>query len=243
MSVCSRLMPVLRKTGKNAASLSLFYQVPTYLTMRKIFLISLLALNSFPLLAQVKLGVKAGGMLTDIAIEGIGLGYSGDGAKTKLSYLAGAVLALPIHDRLSLQVELLYSNKGILADLPDASGLGNVSDNFHYLSLPLLLRYHLTNRLGIGVGPEVGYLLGAYQRSDAFGSNSRRRYYEPIDVAINLDLQYDLLKKLTLGLRYNMGIYDVTKRSEGVIAGGGLFVEDSDLYNRSLQLALTYWLK
>ena len=212
--------------------------------MKNTLLVALSILLVSPLFAQVKVGIKAGGMLTDIATEGIGLGYSGNPAKAKLSYLAGAVLALPILDRLSLQAELLYSNKGVRAEFSDPNLPRKVSDNFHYLSLPLLLRYHLTDHLGVGIGPEVGYLLGAYQRTDTFGSNPREGDYEPIDVAINLDLQYNLLEKLSLGLRYNLGVYDITKRQEFVLfESGETIVDDSDAYNRSLQLSLTYWLK
>jgi hypothetical protein len=212
--------------------------------MKKVILVTLLALGSFPLLAQVRIGVKAGGMLTDIAVDGIGLGYSGDQAKPKFSYLAGAVLTLPVYDQLSLQAELLYSNKGTWGEFEAFGERVKISNHHHYLSLPLLLRYHLTDQLGIGLGPEVSYLLGAYQRTDTFGSNPQKRYYEPIDVAINLDLQYNLLEKLSLGLRYNLGIYDITTRQEFVLfESGETIVDDSDLYNRSLQLSLTYWLK
>ena len=211
--------------------------------MKKVILVTLLALGSFPLLAQVRIGVKAGGMLTDIAVDGIGLGYSGDQAKPKFSYLAGAVLTLPVYDQLSLQAELLYSNKGTRGEFEAFGERVKISNHHHYLSLPVLLRYHLTDQLGIGLGPEVSYLLGAYQRSEAFGGISQEGDYEPMDVAINLDLQYNLLEKLSLGLRYNLGIYDITKRYEGVLIGGDPFVIDSDLYNRSLQLSLIYWLK
>ena len=212
--------------------------------MKKAVLIGLLTLGSFPLLAQVKIGVKAGGLISNVATEGVGLGYSGDRAKSKLSYLAGAVLAVPIYDRTSLQAELLYSNKGVRAEFSGPNLPSKVSDNFHYLSLPLLLRYHLTDRLGVGIGPEVGYLLGAYQRMDTFGSNPRDGDYEPIDVAINLDLQYNLLEKLSLELRYNLGVYDITKRQEyTLLESGETIVDDSNAYNRSLQLSLTYWLK
>ena len=210
--------------------------------MNKVILVGLFALSSFPLFAQVDVGVKAGGMLTDIATEGIGLGHSGDLAKAKLSYLAGAVLSVPLHNRLSAQAELLYSNKGVRGEFFDLNLPYKVTDNFHYLSLPLLLHYHLTDRLGVGIGPELSYLLGAYQHSDLHGSNSVKRLFEPIDVAVNLDLQYNLLEKLSLGLRYNLGVYDVTKRYEGTFAGGEPFVVDPSLYNRSLQLSLTYWL-
>lgn len=222
----------------------MFIPLSSCLVMRRVISVGLLALVSLPLVAQVTVGAKAGGVLADIAIKGVGLGYSGDKAKPKISYLAGVVLTMPVRDQLSVQAELLYSNKGTRGEFIDLSNeRSKISTNYHYVSLPLLLRYHPTNRLAIGVGPEVAYLLGAYQRTDAFGSNRQERFYKPIDVAVNLDVQYDLLEKLSLGLRYSLGVYDITKRYEGNAIGDGQFVVDSDIYNRSLQLSLTYWLK
>lgn len=211
--------------------------------MKKTGLTLLFLISLFPLFAQLKIGVKAGGVLSNIAGEGIGFSSSGTRDNAKLSYLVGGVLALPIHERFGVQAELLYSKKGLRFD-----GFENekVRNHYHYLSLPLLLRYRIVERLSVALGPEVSYLLGAYQRSDAFGNsdlNGFSRTYKPLDIAINLDVQYDLSDKLALGLRYNVGLYDITERIEGVIIDGELSVIDDDVYNRSVQLSLYYWLR
>ena len=207
--------------------------------MKRMLIITALTLSMNPLLAQVKVGVKAGGMLTNLAHKGIGLGPSASDAK--FSYLAGVTLVLPIHDRLRVQTELLYSNKGMHTSVEGFNGPSNISHNSHYLSVPVLLRYRITNQLSIGAGPEVGYLLGAYQQSTEFKSHSVRSFYKPLDLSLNLDIQYDVADRLSLGLRYNLGVYDITKRYEFLTFGDTPFVIDNDVYNRALQLSLVYW--
>ena len=214
--------------------------------MKKVILVTLLALGSFPLLAQVRVGVKAGGLISNVAPEGIRFNYPGASGSTRFSYLAGAVLTLPIHNRWSVQAELLYSKKGMQSGFVIAlNQTSRTYDNLHYLSVPLLMRYQPIDRLSVGVGPEIGYLLGAYQRSSLLGSRPEKAQYEPLDVAVNLDVQYTLLNKISLGLRYNVGLYDVGRRYELVpfFGNGEPSVIDYTFYNRSLQLSLTYWLK
>ena len=211
--------------------------------MKITFLVALLSLAVNPLFAQVKLGVKAGGLISNVASEGVRFNFPGASRDAKPSYLAGAVLLVPLSNQFSVQAELLYSKKGMRSGFTEALGqTSRTNYNFHYFSVPLLLRYHPIDKLSIGLGPEVSYLLGAYQRSH-IGSRPNKEFHEPLDVAVNLDMQYALLEKFSLGLRYNLGVYDITKRYEGVLIGGEPFVVDSDLYNRSLQLSLTYWFK
>ncbi len=182
--------------------------------------------------------------MSNIAPDGIRFNFPGASGDTKFSYLAGAVLAVPLSDRFSAQAELLYSNKGMRSGWVDARGqTSRAFDNLHYLSVPLLLRYYPITPLSIGLGPEVGYLLGAYQKSHV-GSRPDRMFYEPLDVAVNLDVQYTVLDKVSLALRYNVGVYDVAKRVEFRSFGGNEpVIIDNTFYNRSLQLSLTYWLK
>lgn len=85
--------------------------------MKQIFLAAILSLSFLTGFAQVKIGVKAGSMLTNLATKGIGLNPSGIYTDPKLSYLAGAVVALPIYSKGYLRAELLYSNKGFKSNL------------------------------------------------------------------------------------------------------------------------------
>ena len=212
--------------------------------MRKNFLAIVFLLGIYPLFAQTKFGVKAGGLLSNFAYEGVGLSSPGTQGDAKLSYLVGVAAAFPISDRLSLQTDLLYSREGAQTGFVTIMNeTSRTSDHLHYLSVAPLLCYRVINKLHISVGPEVSYLIGAYQRSELLGSTSTFLSYRPLDLAVNFDVQYHLLEKWSVGLRYNLGVYDVTKRFEVISFDDMPIVIDSNVYNRSVQLSLYYWLR
>ncbi len=200
-------------------------------------------LSMSPLFAQLKIGMKAGGTLTNFATEGIGLS-SGNYAEANFSYVAGATTKFPLNDRLSLQTDLLYGRKGAQTGFVTAlNETSRTSDHLHYISITPLLHYQITSKLYVGAGPEISYLIGSYERSQLLGSRSTLIDYQPFDLAVNFDVQYHLLKKWSVGLRYNLGIYDITERFERTFSDDEVFVIDSDVYNRSIQLSIYYWLR
>ena len=213
--------------------------------MKRILVIAAFIITMNPLWAQVKVGVKAGGLLSNVTGQGIGLSSSGFISDPKLSYLIGGAVSIPLHPKISLQAELLYSNQGYRSVIPiDSLQEETTLHNYHYLSLPLTVQYRITERLHVGIGPEFGSLLGAYQRSRSFDPiEVGDRFYNTLDLSINLDAQYQVLDNLSLGLRYHLGVYDITKRYEVSTFDGEQYVIDDDVYNRSVQLSLTYWFR
>lgn len=117
-----------------------------------------------------------------------------------------------------------------------------VRGNFHYVSLPILLQHQITDKLGVVVGPEFSYLIDAYQKSDAFGRVRGFQGYKSLDIGVDLGVQYDLLEKLSVELRYNLGVTDMTEPIE-VTTPDGPMVVDNDVFNRALQFSLLYWLR
>jgi len=206
------------------------------------FFLAILLMFSASAQAQLKVGFKAGALASSRSDGGIGLS-SGSNETAKLSYLAGAVLAYPVYDKGFLQAELLYSNEGYRAE-----GIGSevIRDHLHYLSLPILLQYEITNQLSVGAGPEISYLLAARQHStnNSGFPTGPLDWYRPFELGINLNVQYRLLEQLSVGLRYNIGLTDITENIEFSNFGRGTTVIDTgELYNRSLQLSLLYWLR
>lgn len=202
--------------------------------MMKNFLIAVLFFNllvSTVAVAQVQLGVKAGPILASAATESSSSVFS---SSAKLSYLAGGFLALPFHKRMSLQVELLYVNKG------SGSVTNEVRSNLHYLNIPVLLQYRVIDKLNIELGPEVGYLLSAYNKySNQSNLDNRTYMIEKFDVGIDAGVSYDLSEKLMLGLRYNIGINDFTKEFD-VYVDQKPIGHELKAQNRTLQFSIGY---
>lgn len=188
-----------------------------------IFSFALIALLSSAATAQVKFGLKAGAMLSNTTVIDAD---SLPGTDAKVSYLLGGFMNIPINSKFSVQPELLYANKGG----------GNIYR--HYITLPVMLQYKVIDKLKVEVGPEIGYLLGAYSGS-SFG-NVRSSDTKDLDIGINVGVSYDVLDRLSVGLRYNMGIID-THKFQTSRFGFGSDPENLPNYNvqnRTLQLSV-----
>ena len=212
--------------------------------MKKAILISLLAVCSSPLLAQVSVGLKVGGALSNQANEGVLLPFD---RFLKPTYLGGLFVTVPLSENFSLQPEVLYVNKGFQTT---STGPTTPRYNLHYLSVPIMLRHHVVDRLTVELGPEISYLMDATTNPNFsnFGNSFSGSppftellltSYKNLDLALNVGVGYQLLDKWTLNLRYNMGLYDISNdflltvfnQEEPVLISG-------PVYNRSLQLSV-----
>ena len=184
------------------------------------------------MVAQVSVGIKAGVMLVNRTVTSLNF-KSID--RAKLSYLGGGFMTIPLYEKCNLQIELLYANKGI----------GNVDilvrTDYHYMNLPVLLQYRIADRLWLEAGPEVGYLL-AYRQFLTQGTGADNDIFaRDFDVAINLGAGYDISDRVHLNLRYNLGVYDVTKPFSEVFTTARPGVPDNPkTINRSVQLSVGF---
>jgi len=188
--------------------------------MKKIILSLVLLLFTTIASAQVEFGLKAGPMLTRTYFN---VGDTSTGFNdARVSFVAGAFVGIPLVEKLSLQAEVLYAAKG------DA----NYDQNYIYL--PLMLRYEFMPRLSVEAGAEVGYFLGY------ISTVINNPMFKDYDVGINAGVNYELLDKLSIGLRYNLGVMDVVAFQARI---------DSDTTfepigkNHSLQLTVGYRLR
>lgn len=175
-------------------------------------------------MAQIEVGLKGGAMLTNTEVVNTD---TLPGTDPRLSFLLGGYMNIPLSSRFSMQPELLYANKG-------GKNLYR-----HYINLPLMLQYKVTDRFKVEAGPEIGYLLGTSSRF-VFGSSIRS--YETInefDLGINIGANYTLTDRLNIGLRYNYGIYDTYEPPQRFSFGSNISeLPDYNVQNRSLQLSV-----
>jgi len=172
---------------------------------------------------RVRLGLKGGPSYTTV------VGQHVAGAASKWGFHGGVLVNVKLSDQLSLQPEVLYSQKGTKG-AADSNRI-----NLNYVDLPVLLR--VATGLGglfIEVGPQLGYLAGsdasigsrtplARVTADFAGS------YPPFDLGYATGFGYQLANGLGLGLRYNGGFTHVLK---GATA-------DDTARNSALQLYLS----
>ena len=155
------------------------------------------------LLAQRQFGIKAGANFGDI-IETIEVNTDiiGGGLETmeyelRVTPQLGIWLDLPLSDKLSLQPELLWTQK-ILQ--PQENNPMETYINFHYFSLPVLAKYKLGN-FRIELGPEASFLLEqSFENVDGPLTESPAIDEYVFEFALNVGLQYNY-KRWTIGAR------------------------------------------
>ena len=107
---------------------------------------------------RVRIGLKGGLSLATV----IKTNDNNFSTGTLLGFNGGAVLQLPIGHFISIQPEVLFSQKGFRST---GTAIGTDYDYRRYLNfldIPILLRINATKYFGIVVGPQYSYLLGTH---------------------------------------------------------------------------------
>ncbi|NOS94292.1 MAG: PorT family protein [Cyclobacteriaceae bacterium] len=132
--------------------------------MKKIYfslLISAVA-SSVAFSQSLSFGVRGG---INIAKETASSGSTSVSSDSRVGLMLGTYLTVMTSDKFGIQPELVYSSFGGSASISGQT----VSDSFNYLSVPVLLRYNLSENFNIHAGPQLGILLSA---TSSAGSNS-----------------------------------------------------------------------
>ena len=139
--------------------------------MRKFVLLFLLVffIISLPTLGQTiekrkpSFGIKTGGNISKLKLNGSIPGIMNSEYRT--GFVAGAFLNFPLGKKspLSLQPEFLYSSMG-----GDLSNEYNEPQKlrFNYFSIPLLLKYQFSKKLGAFGGGQIDAIIYASEKED-----------------------------------------------------------------------------
>ena len=158
--------------------------------MKKIILsIAAVLAFGFANAQDVKYGAKAGLNMSSI---------STDGASSLLAFHLGGFAEIKINPKFAVQPELLYSAQGAKFTGGDL--------NLNYINIPVMAKYYVADAISIEVGPQIGFLMSA--KADGVDV---KEFFSSTDFGLNLGGGYNLNEKMSLGLRYNMGLSDVEK--------------------------------
>jgi hypothetical protein len=174
--------------------------------------------------AQITMGVKGGLNIADIVINNVNDPDGESDFTAKAGFHGGIFAIAEVGSKTGLSAELLYSNKGVRA-------LTNI--NLHYVAVPVMIRYSLSDRFVAEAGPELAYMITARSR---YG-NMNTTYDNKIDLGLDLGLHYAILPKLSVGLRLNAGMTSVIRNASYLGSS-----EKIRYQNRVLQLTLAWTL-
>ena len=151
---------------------------------------------------STRVGVKAGVNYTTFSGDNVG------GAEYKFGAVGGLAANFGFSESLSLQTELLYSQKGT-----ELAGT-NVKFKLNYIELPIMFRYTLADGKGpfLQAGPQVGYLAKA-KLSDGDGNELKldNDAFQKLELGYVAAVGYQLESGLSIEGRFNGGINSVGK--------------------------------
>ncbi len=179
------------------------------------------------------LGVKAG--LNYHTVYGSDVGE----VNPRIAGHFGAYLEYPVTEVLAGKLEILYSREGYrYRDDKDSLNYMNVN----FLSIPLIVRYHLGKGIFVEGGPTANFTLGATRstkqevsRGSVTLSNGFRRYkgsndqevddlFNSFEFAVELGFGYVIKNGFEIGLRGDMGLTGLIESTSIKNFGGRLSV-------------------
>lgn len=191
-------------------------------------------------LAQLKLGIKTGANFSDLSTPDF-LSEQDDISAITTHWHAGITTRQTISERFQLNTDLLYSIKGFqeASDFNIGSEVKTVL-SLHYLSLPTMIYYRPNEKISLGAGVSLGYLLDAKVKMGDDKNDVSSIYDREFDLGINLGFQFDISPALFLDARYQWGMTSVTDLV--FTDQNGSPIGDGALKNRVLQVSLGYFI-
>ena len=138
-------------------------------------------------------------------------------SQTLIGFNGGAVLQLPLGRFISIQPEVLFSQKGYHATGSSITGDYDYRRYLNFFDIPLLLRINLAKEFGLVVGPQYSYLLsthtsfksgGASYQEDVNNDNnniSKNIFGGVIGADINLNRNLFIYGRYTIDFKNNNG--------------------------------------
>ena len=148
----------------------------------------------------IKLGIKAGINASN---------FNGDVEYNTMrnGLHIGILSEVIINDRFSIQPELLFSAQGYTNENPLNSG----KSKFDYINLPIIIKYYAVTNLSIEAGPQVGFLINSFNRTNT--GNTKIKDQNIVDFGVNVGLGYEISDGIFFQGRYNLGITNINSDS------------------------------
>ncbi len=188
--------------------------------MKKIFLlVALVAIQFSYSQGNMRFGVKLGGNLSSI-IETASSKSSlnkRDNGGSKVGFHGGITFEFLFSERISVQVEALYSTKGGKV-IDSKYTKSKVVENLNYMSFPILGKYYATPNLSIELGPEISLLSSATSEDDKGIEVNILKERVKHDFGLVGGLAYEFYNGVFVQGRYSLGLLDITNTNKNSIA-------------------------
>ena len=199
-------------------------------------------------IAQVKIEVGLKGGLNHYGLNLSGLKLANVNFNNGTGYHIGAYSLIRIK-KFALQPEIVYSRQGQYFNTPLNT---NLDTHINYVNIPVILKYYLVGGLNFQLGPQFGFV--ASSSADlvdktnnlklAATGQSLKDYINTTDFSMAYGIGLDLPFGASLTVRYNSGISDINKYTNGSTPGPLTpSIGTSTSKNHVLQISVGYRLK
>ncbi|PZX92907.1 PorT family protein [Flavobacterium aquariorum] len=159
--------------------------------MKKILLSAIAVLAfGFTNAQGVKFGVKA-------ALNVATLTGDVEDASSLVGFQVGGFAEIKVSEKFAVQPELMFSTQGASFDGFDSK--------LNYLNIPVMAKFYVAKSFSLEAGPQIGFLLSAKEDGEDF-----KDFASSTDFGLNLGAGYDFTENLSAGLRYNIGLSNVS---------------------------------
>ena len=183
--------------------------------MKKFLLVSailILGMSNSIIAQNVDFGVKTGLNISNFT--------GGDVDKNSLfGFHVGGFAEFKLNEKFSLQPELLYSTQGTEVE-------NLVKIKVDYLTIPLMVKYYLSENFSIEAGPQASFLVNDKAEFDDSSIPDADIDASSFDFGLNVGVGYNFTSHLFAQVRYNYGITTVG--------------ENPDVKNSVFQISLGY---
>lgn len=182
--------------------------------MKRNVLVLILSLSGLLVEAQGgALGIKGGVNFANQEIATIS-------TNSRTGFHGGIFASLMLSETLGLQPELLFSSQGSELEL---NNFNDVKNEFNYVSIPLLLKIKPADIFNLYLGPQIGFMTSATRNSEDV-----KDLYKTSDFSVVFGAGLELLNKLELGVRYNLGLSNINDSDQEL--------NDIEVKNRMFQI-------
>ena len=145
---------------------------------------------------------------------------SSTGDNNRTAFVLGAYATLSMSEKLKIQPEVLYQGMG--------GSINNVVFENNYVSVPILLKYGLTNSFYLEAGPQFSIL----SSSTSAGMDIKDKFTSS-DFQVLIGASLNLTDKIGAGVRYGMGMSNIASNSYKSII-------NTDIKNNAFMVMLSY---
>ncbi|RXG15694.1 outer membrane protein with beta-barrel domain [Leeuwenhoekiella aestuarii] len=175
--------------------------------MKKLFFAAILVFGTTSLMqaqSELAFGIKGGVNFSNLTGDRFGE-FDDDSART--SFNLGALVEIPVTEKLAIQPEVFYSGQGF--DLIQRDNDQDTEFQLNYINVPVLAKIYLVQGLYIEAGPQVGFLVDSKIDGPNATVGLNEDNFNDIDFAGAVGVGYKFNGGMYLNARYTQGFTDI----------------------------------